>query len=223
MALHAGSHDLAREQLLLVCHRNKVTSVRDTRQERYYRRLYYTNEYDLLVSLQQSSQFPPQVKETFMVDDAVKAIHGPASDQESTHENIQQHDIEEELQDYDGSAQDIPVMQTTPLTDEELEAGSTIRNAYKKYLRRKATSTNSSVRLTGDAFMECLEQSRTIEWPRRSLYKLLYLGPLPNLLACLQCVWADIMDKRAEARKMFRNGLEPDKIDQANADLTELS
>ncbi len=74
--------------------------------------------------------------------------------------------------------------------------------------------------------MECLEQSRTIEWPRRSLYKLLYLGPLPNLLACLECLWkdnTDNMNKAAEARKTLRIGLEPDKIDWANAYLTELS
>ena len=231
IALHAGSHDLAREQLILVCNRDKVASARDMRQERYYRRLYYTDKCDLLAALQPSSsnlhnQEKVQVRGN-VANNAVEAKDDQPDpvplDQESTHENIQMDDIEEELQEHNDSSQNRPAMQTAALTDKEQEAGSIIRNAYRKYVRGKAMSLNSSARLTRSGFMECLEQSRTVEWLRRSQYKLLYLGPLPNLLACLECVWADISDKRDDARKMLSKALGHDALDQENAKLIELS
>jgi hypothetical protein len=232
IALHAASYDLAREQLLLVCHRYKATFSHDTRQERYYRRLFYADTQELLAALKQSGpdlqaqEMAPQVKKN-IVNDAVEETHDqpdPASlDQESTQENIQLHDMEEELQDDFDSSHSTPAMQTVPLTEEEQKAGSIIRTAYRKYLRRKTSSMKFSARLTSDSFMKCLKQSETVEWPRGSRYKLLYLGPLANLLACLECVWADIKDEKADAKKKLKNGLGPENIDRTNATLTELS
>ena len=232
IALHAGSYDLAREQLLLVCHRYKATFSRDTRQERYYRQLFYADTQELLAALKQSGpdlqarEMAPQVKKN-IVNDAVEETHDqpdPGSlDQESTQENIQLHDMEEEVQDDFDSSHSTPAMQTVPLTEEEQNAGSIIRTAYRKYLRRKTSSMKFSARLTSDSFMECLKQSQTVEWSGRSRYKLLYLGPLPNLLACLEYVWAYIKDKKTDAKKMLKNGLEPEDIDRASATLTELS
>lgn len=232
IALHAGSYDLAREQLLLVCHRYKATFSRDMRQERYYRRLFYAETHELLEALKQSGpsfqarEMAPQVKKS-IVNDAVEEVYDkpdpPSLDQELTQENLQSHDIEEELQDDFDSSHNTPAMQTVPLTDEEQKAGIIIRTAYRKYLRRKNSLMKFSARLTSNSFMECLKQSQTVEWPRGSRYKLLYLGPLPNLLACLECIWTGIMDKKADARKMLKNGLGPENIDRANATLTELS
>ncbi|KAF8725221.1 hypothetical protein AX14_008242 [Amanita brunnescens Koide BX004] len=257
-ALHAGSYDLAREQLLLVCHRNKATSARDTRQEQYYRRLYYDDKHDLQTALNQSGpnlqdremalrvgqnivhdtveerhdrpdpapwgQESTQVREN-IVNGAVEERHDqpdPTSlDPESTQENIQLHEIEEELQNYiDSSSQNTPAVS---LTEEEQKAGSVIRNAYREYFRRKISLTKSSARLRSNSYMEYLKQSQTVEWARRSHYRLLYLGALPNLLACLECVWADIIDQRADARKRLKNGLGPENVDRENATLTKLS
>ena len=232
IALHAGSYDLAREQLLLVCHRYKTTFSRDIGQERYYRRLFYADTHELLAALKQSGpdlkarEMTPQVKKN-IVNDAVEETHGqpdPTSlHQESTQENNQLHDIEEELQDHFDSSDNAPTMQTVPLTEEEQRAGSIIRTAYRKYFRRKTSLMKSLARLTSDSFMECLKQSQTVEWPRGSRYKLLYLGPLPNLVACLEYVWADIMNKKADAKKMLKKGLGAENIDRTNATLTELS
>ncbi len=55
---------------------------------------------------------------------------------------------------------------------------------------------SSEARLALVKFMECLKQSQAFEWPRCSQYRLVYLGPLPKLLACLESVYADIIDKR---------------------------
>lgn len=217
VALHNGSHDLAREQLILVCNRHKVASARDMQQERYYRQLYYTDKRDLLAALQSNlhNQEKAQARGN-IANNAVEAKDrlDPAS-----------HDIEEEVQEqyHDDSSQNRSAMQMVALTREEQEAGSIIRNAYRKYVGRKAKSMNSSARLTHSAFIQCLEQSRTVEWPRRSQYKFLYLGPLSNLLACLECVWADISDKRDDARKMSEKKLGHEALDQEIAKRAELS
>lgn len=161
----------------------------------------------------------PQVWEN-IVNDVIEAKNDPELlNQELTDENIQLHDVVEEPEEI-FSEETLP-MQTATFTDEEQ---TIIQNACRRYFRRKATSMNSSeARLTRVKFMECLKQSQAFKWPRRSRYRLLYLGPLPNLLACLETVYADIIDKKSNARNMWRNGLEPEKIDWASTALTELS
>ena len=258
IALHAGSYDLAREKLLLVCHRYKATSARDMRQEQYYQRLYYDDKHDLQAALNQSGPYLQdremalQVRQNIVhdaveekydgpdpapwgqestqevreniVNGAVEERHDqpdPASlDPESIQEHIQLHEIEKELQNHIDSSQNTPAVS---LTEEEQKAGSVIRNAYRKYFRRKISLMKFSARLRSNSYMEYLKQSQTVEWARRSHYRLLYLGALPNLLACLEYVWADMIDQRADARKRLKNGLGPENVDRENATLTKLS
>ncbi|KAG2143549.1 uncharacterized protein EDB93DRAFT_1088104 [Suillus bovinus] len=68
-------------------------------------------------------------------------------------------------------------------TVEEEEAACKIQNAYRRYVRRRSSrAVNAEI----DAiFMTCLKETQSSEW-RPGYYSLIFLGPLPHLLACLE-------------------------------------
>ncbi|KAG2048320.1 hypothetical protein BDR06DRAFT_920603 [Suillus hirtellus] len=66
---------------------------------------------------------------------------------------------------------------------EEQEAARNIQNVYRRYVRRRSSrAVNAEI----DAiFMACLKQTQSPEWCP-GYYSLLFLGPLPHLLVCLE-------------------------------------
>ncbi|KAK2462120.1 hypothetical protein APHAL10511_006583 [Amanita phalloides] len=232
-ALHTGSYDLAKEQLILVCHRHMPTFPSNLRLERYYRRILYIDERDLAESLLQaegqlslrmsSQEVPDSMSRKNGMEGKYDLPEHASLDQESIQDdNFPSHEEEGEQDDHYEPSQSISATQMVTLTEEEQKAGIIIRDTYKAYLRRKTITSNTSAQSTRNMFLKCLEHSQAMTWSRRSHYKLLYLGPLPCMLACLEILSMDITDKRAEAKKMLK-GLEHQGIDEANAILTELS
>ncbi|KAG1881874.1 hypothetical protein C8R48DRAFT_682521 [Suillus tomentosus] len=65
----------------------------------------------------------------------------------------------------------------------EEDAARNIQNAYRRYVRRcSSRAVNTEI----DAiFMTCLKETQSPEW-RSGYYSLLFLGPLPHLLVCLE-------------------------------------
>ncbi|KAF8624782.1 hypothetical protein AX15_005672 [Amanita polypyramis BW_CC] len=248
MALHAGSYGLEREELLLVCHRHMDAWATDTRQERYYRRVNYTNDHDLQVALLQPEVQQVTSRElektedysTGVMLDGVNSVsmsqkHGSgqlqdaADDSDSisphrgpeTREDVQVHDVDEESGDrYDPSQS--AALQFAILTEAEREAGNIIQSAYRKHSRTKNIRINASAQLIRTIFLDYLKHSQTLGWPKRSYYRLLYLGPLPHMLACLESLWMDVMRRKANAKKMLKKGLGHEEIDRAGAILTEI-
>ncbi|KAG2034292.1 hypothetical protein BDR03DRAFT_1001627 [Suillus americanus] len=66
---------------------------------------------------------------------------------------------------------------------EEEDAARKIQNAYRRYVgRHPSRALNAEI----DAiFMTCLKEMQSSEW-RLGYYSLLFLGPLPHLLLCLE-------------------------------------
>ncbi|KAG2048322.1 hypothetical protein BDR06DRAFT_962830, partial [Suillus hirtellus] len=74
-------------------------------------------------------------------------------------------------------------LRTNGPSAEEEEAARKIQNTYRRYVRRRSSrAVNPEI----DAiFMTCLKETQSPEW-RSGYYSLLFLGPLPHLLVCLE-------------------------------------
>ncbi|KAG2160213.1 uncharacterized protein EDB93DRAFT_46990 [Suillus bovinus] len=68
-------------------------------------------------------------------------------------------------------------------SEEQDRAAHTIQCAYRYYIwRRSGSAVDAEINAI---FTTCLKETRSSEW-RPSYYRLLFLGPLPHLLACLE-------------------------------------
>ncbi|KAG2109745.1 uncharacterized protein F5147DRAFT_150627 [Suillus discolor] len=68
-------------------------------------------------------------------------------------------------------------------SEEQVFAARTIQYAYRYHVwRRSGSAVDAELRAI---FTTCLKETRTSKW-RPSYYRLLFLGPLPHLLACLE-------------------------------------
>jgi hypothetical protein len=66
---------------------------------------------------------------------------------------------------------------------EEEEAARNIQNVYRRYVgRRSSRAVNAEIDVI---FMACLKETQSSGW-RSGYYNLLFLGPLPHLLLCLE-------------------------------------
>jgi hypothetical protein len=74
-------------------------------------------------------------------------------------------------------------LRTNEPSEEEEKSACQIQKAYRRYvLRRSSRAVNAEI----DAiFMACLKETQSSEW-RQGYYCLLFLGPLPHLLVCLE-------------------------------------
>ncbi|KAG2096334.1 uncharacterized protein F5147DRAFT_839983 [Suillus discolor] len=74
-------------------------------------------------------------------------------------------------------------LRTNGPSAEEEEAARKIQNTYRRYVRRRSSrAVNAEIDAT---FMTCLKETQSPEW-RSGYYSLLFLGPLPHLLVCLE-------------------------------------
>jgi len=68
-------------------------------------------------------------------------------------------------------------------SEEEEKSAHKIQKAYRRYVRRRSSrAVNAEIDAT---FMACLKETQSSEW-RQGYYSLLFLGPLPHLLVCLE-------------------------------------
>ncbi|OBZ79120.1 TPR and ankyrin repeat-containing protein 1 [Grifola frondosa] len=116
-------------------------------------------------------------------------------------------DIIENTVNVDDIAQAIDAGQTNSApaapTEAEVAAANAIQVAYRQYLARRRTTTKTTLHeMRRRIFTAFQEASHTMQWPHK-YYRFLYLGPLPHLLVCLECMQNHIHTAKNHARKRF--------------------
>ncbi|KAF8641227.1 hypothetical protein AX17_000861 [Amanita inopinata Kibby_2008] len=232
-ALHHTTFGLYQEELLLICHKSK--SIPGMGKERFFRRITYVNEPQLQTLIKSSQSTlneqpdPGDLQKTVNQDIKTKepsthevmlqATEKEQAGYETAEYEVVQEDDEDKKVDNDhedATEAASTRLEYAVLTEEESSAGSIIRKAYRKYSRRKKAPV---MRI----FRTFLEHSEAMQWTPRSLYRRLYLGPLPHLLMCLENINAEIFSRKTYAKGMLKNGLGPQEVDKASIMLNEIS
>jgi len=53
-------------------------------------------------------------------------------------------------------------------------------------------------------FLKCLDQADNLGWQKNSYYRLLFLGPLPHFLVCVETAEAAVSDQKKNVKKYFQ-------------------
>lgn len=109
-------------------------------------------------------------------------------------------------------------------SEDELHAASVIQQAYKRILlRRRRDMTKAGMSAARRRFFSiCFDQSQEMTWKQNSYYRLLFLGPLPHILLCLDVAQAAILSQKKATKTGLLNN-KHEELDELGAKLTELA
>jgi hypothetical protein len=108
-------------------------------------------------------------------------------------------------------------------SEDELRAASIIQQAYKRTLsRRRHMSKTGMLAARRRFFAICFERSQEIAWKENSYYRLLFLGPLPHILLCLDVTQAAILSQKAVTKKCLLQN-KHEELDDLGPKLTQLA
>ncbi|KDR84732.1 hypothetical protein GALMADRAFT_260438 [Galerina marginata CBS 339.88] len=162
----------------------------------------------------------PRLQETPAVDEAEAEVEVDAEP------DIEEPDVDNtEIINTAPAAESIAIAElpedNSPPSDEQVQAATRLQTAYRKVLklRRKIPKTALDAS-RNTCFLACLEESRKIDWPDGSFYRLLFLGPLPHVLVCLNAAYAWAIDTKARNKKRFKIAMHQD-LEDVNKRLTE--
>ncbi|KAJ3514932.1 hypothetical protein NLJ89_g2078 [Agrocybe chaxingu] len=108
-----------------------------------------------------------------------------------------------------------------PPSEELIQAAIYIQARYRTILRHKRQAAKTALEVSrASCFEAFLAESRKMEWPPCSHYLLLFLGPLPHVLACLDVVHTWVMETKQRNKKRFKTATHQE-LDDVNKRLTE--
>ena len=109
-----------------------------------------------------------------------------------------------------------------PPSKELICAAVTFQTHYRKLLRlkRKAMKKKPLDTCRTKCFEDCLKESANIEWPNKSFYRLLFLGPLPHALTCLAIAETWVYDNKMRNKDRFTKA-KHEELEDVQKRLTE--
>jgi len=118
---------------------------------------------------------------------------------------------------------DIPhVSEAEPPTEDEIRAARTIQGWYRRAQRRCQRGPSSNLfAVRSRFFAACLEAAQVITWSKESLYRLLFLGPLPHILLCLDLAVAGSLAEKSMAKKELPSATH-EMLDDVSSRLTRI-
>lgn len=90
---------------------------------------------------------------------------------------------------------------------EQHSAAKTLQSYYRRLLTSRANRIDNPglglTKIRNNQFEAFARAADTIEWPQgqRSLYRPIFLGALPHLLACLDYTWTITMEEKAKVKR----------------------
>jgi hypothetical protein len=125
-------------------------------------------------------------------------------------ETVQAEDAAEELEldptvDAETLAQSMNTTRVQHVVDapsqEQIEAACVIQTMYRRNLLRRHRGTRTKLsEARRRFFIECWAESEKMTWPHR-YYRLLFLGPLPHLLLCLERANTVAFESKVKAKR----------------------
>lgn len=121
--------------------------------------------------------------------------------------------------DVDAIESSITDAQHIPITynEEQCKAVEVIQSAYRRFAQHKKNATEANTfarRLRW--FKSYWEVSQKTDWPKRSPYRLLFIGPLPHISLCLESVRDYAYQKKRDAKKASQNSTHQELEDVMN-------
>ncbi|KAF9524672.1 hypothetical protein CPB83DRAFT_909779 [Crepidotus variabilis] len=111
--------------------------------------------------------------------------------------------------------------QNQPRPEELLKAAIIFQQRYRQRQRHNRKIKTSSIDISRqNNFLDCLTVARNIEFPHRSIYRFLFLGPLPHVLVCLSAVHASVMTNKQRNKERFKSA-EHQELEDLQKRLTE--
>jgi hypothetical protein len=149
---------------------------------------------------------------TFVPREANKFTRDRAADDQGSevHEEIEEPDADNT--DMINTAAVVETIANTALSDanelpseEKIHATRVFQVAYRKALIRRRKATKTVGEASRMSFFEaCQLEARNMEWPHGRYYRMLFLGPLPHGLVCLDAVHSYAARARDKAKKRFK-------------------
>ena len=108
-----------------------------------------------------------------------------------------------------------------PPSEEQIKAASFLQAMYRRRQRRKTKTNKAPLHVwLKRCFKQCLTESSKMEWPQRSHYRFMFLGPLPHVLACINTAHSWVMDNKQRNKDKFKTALHQD-LEEVAKRLTE--
>lgn len=128
----------------------------------------------------------------------------------------------EELESASAAVEAISVAQPSVVSQEETSKAVIIQRAYRKAVRRKRGGKHSGLQATRDAFFElCASAASGIDWPDRSQYQLLFLGPVTHALVAADRIHRHAYSAKQKARKQLSKLQDHQELEDARARQTK--
>ncbi|GLB36677.1 putative uvrD-like helicase C-terminal domain [Lyophyllum shimeji] len=132
-----------------------------------------------------------------------------------------------DTEDGEAEAEALPIIsdipQAQPPTAAEIHAASIIQKAYRRaLLRRRQMAKTGLSALRSRKFAASFEKARTMVWKDKSSYRLLFLGPLPHILLCLDIAYAATMNQKKSVKKRWTSASH-ETLDGLSSHLTQLN
>lgn len=148
----------------------------------------------------------------------VPKLRVPLMDEEEAEQDVEENEVDNnEVIDTVFSGDSLTVKNLPEgravVSEQEIQAAIRIQLWYRKAMKRRhPVPTNNADALRRREIEACIQESGKIQWPQRSFYRLLFLGPLPHVLASLKAasIWAKDIKNRNNNRltKAFHQELE---------------
>lgn len=122
------------------------------------------------------------------------------------------------------SAEDAVADGSTQPTEEELDAARILLRAYRRLsIQRKRVRgrrMNPVHAVRSRVFADFGEASKAMDWPHRN-YRMLFLGPIPHAVVCLQLLRDHLFNAKFSARKILTQAIHHD-LEMVQARMTEI-
>ncbi|KAH9992492.1 hypothetical protein BJV74DRAFT_397873 [Russula compacta] len=100
----------------------------------------------------------------------------------------------------------------TEISEEALAEQNSAARTLQSYYRRLLTSRANRIANPGlglaetrkNQFEAFARAADSVEWPRKSLYRPIFLGALPHVLACLEHTWSTVKEEKAKVKRQAR-------------------
>ena len=110
---------------------------------------------------------------------------------------------------------------TAPPSEALIQAARVCQSLYRKKFRHRQKSKLDSLGIQrANCFDACLLASTKIDWPTRSYYQRLFLGPLPHVLVCLKSAYTWSIDMKNRNKKRFKSSVHQE-LEDINKCLTD--
>ncbi|KAF9014907.1 hypothetical protein BDQ17DRAFT_1418043 [Cyathus striatus] len=117
----------------------------------------------------------------------------------------------------DSIANNVTLETNTAPSSQQLKAAMVILATFRRARQRKEAEKAA----LNVHFVSCLTESKSMDWPTR-YYRLMFLGPLPHALVCLDAIYAHCVSTKEKTKKQLPKAIHQE-LENLGKRLTEIN